>query len=50
MYPDYNWLPWRFERVPRHFWEDKKNQRNFLDWFAIQSNVGLYCVSIEKII
>ena len=40
-FPDYNWLPWKFEHspCPRSFWNDVKNQRNFMDWAAIELNV-----------
>ena len=28
------WLPWKFETVPNGFWNDKNNQRNFLEWLG----------------
>jgi hypothetical protein len=28
--------PWKFQRVPRGFWDQKINQRNFLDWLGNQ--------------
>jgi hypothetical protein len=33
-YPEYNyeWLPWKFNRLPPFFWDDVKNQRKFVDW------------------
>ena len=31
-YPEYDWLPWKFGSVPKHFWENAKNQRNFVEW------------------
>jgi hypothetical protein len=39
VYPDYNWLPWKFTLVPKNFWGDLKNQRKFLDWVAIQLDI-----------
>jgi hypothetical protein len=39
VFPDYNWLPWRFGTCPRNFWDDAKNQRNFMDWAATQLNI-----------
>ena len=36
MYPDHNWLPWKFESCPRNYWADIKNQRAFFDWSANQ--------------
>ena len=32
IYPDYNWLPWKFNKGPHNFWADIKNQRKFLEW------------------
>ena len=34
VYPDFEWLPWKFAKVPANFWSDVKNQRSFLDWVA----------------
>ncbi len=36
-YPNYDWLPWKFEeRLPVGFWNDIKNQLNFMDWVATE--------------
>jgi hypothetical protein len=40
VYPDYNWLPWKFSKCPNKFWDDVKNQRKFMDWAAEQLNVN----------
>jgi hypothetical protein len=38
-YPEFEWLPWRFdERLPHEYWNDKNNQRSFMDWVAKQLN------------
>jgi hypothetical protein len=34
VYPDYNWLPWKFNTYPKTFWDDVKNQRKFMEWAA----------------
>jgi hypothetical protein len=34
VFPDFEWLPWKFEKCPQNFWSDLKNQRKFLDWAA----------------
>jgi hypothetical protein len=39
VYPDYDWLPWKFYTCPRHYWEDIKNQRKFMDWVGKQLSV-----------
>jgi hypothetical protein len=31
-YPEYEWLPWKFSQVPKEFWGDIQNQKNFVDW------------------
>ena len=42
VYPEHNWLPWKFGKVPVGYWNTKDNQRKFMDWFATQS--GIYCM------
>jgi hypothetical protein len=32
VYPEYDWLPWKFEKVPLLFWDDIKNQQKFVKW------------------
>jgi hypothetical protein len=32
MYPDHDWLPWKFARCPDGYWNDMKNQKQFMDW------------------
>ena len=34
VYPEYNWLPWKFSRTMSGFWKVKENQRNFMEWAA----------------
>lgn len=36
LYPDHNWLPWKFVSMPNSssYWTDIKNQRMFLDWVS----------------
>jgi hypothetical protein len=36
VYSEFEWLPWRFNCVPKGFWNDLKNQRNFMEWAAKQ--------------
>lgn len=31
VYPHYRWKPWKFEKVPAHYWQNMKNQRDFFD-------------------
>lgn len=39
IYPDYEWLPWKFSQYPRNFWDDMQNQREYLDWVETQLNI-----------
>lgn len=32
LYPDYDWKPWLFSKVPRGFWLDEKNCRDYMMW------------------
>ena len=34
VYPEYNWLFWRFIKPPKHCWEKPESQRQFLDWMG----------------
>ena len=38
-YPEYNWLPWRFEICPRHYWDDIGNVRKYMDWAGKELNI-----------
>ena len=35
-YPDYEWLPWKFNPSPKHFWSDVNNQMKFIKWLSNQ--------------
>jgi hypothetical protein len=39
VYPEYEWLPWKFVMCPFNFWDDPKNQRKFMEWAAKQLNI-----------
>jgi hypothetical protein len=39
VYPNYEWLPWKFDRVSVGFWDDIANNRMFLDWAAKQLKI-----------
>jgi hypothetical protein len=32
VYPEYDWLPWKFASCPPSYWTDEKNQRKFMEW------------------
>ena len=33
-YPEHDWHAWKFDIVPRNFWNDLSNQRKFMDWIS----------------
>ena len=39
VYPEHEWLPWKFDSCPRHFWTVPANQRKFMDWAAKELNI-----------
>lgn len=40
IYPDYPWKVWRFHSVPRHYWEDKQHQTEFVEWLFTELNLS----------
>jgi hypothetical protein len=32
VYPDHEWLPWKFNTVGPGFWKDMNTQREYLNW------------------
>ncbi len=39
IYPEYKWLPWKFNMMTHKiFWNDKNNQKVFLDYVAKELN------------
>jgi hypothetical protein len=37
LYPEREWLPWKFRAKPEGFWDDMEIQKKFLDWFASEN-------------
>lgn len=42
MYPDYTWLPWKFDNAPNNFWKDANNQKMYADWFGKENGYATY--------
>jgi len=34
LYPNYEWKPWLFEKIPRCLWSNLSNRRNYMKWIA----------------
>jgi hypothetical protein len=39
VFPDQEWLPWKFANAPKNFWNQIENQRKFMDWAGKQLNI-----------
>lgn len=40
VFSDYEWLPWKFNTVPKGFWDDKENVKKYMNWLGNQLNVN----------
>eukprot|EP01122_Echinamoeba_exundans_P014237 TRINITY_DN6400_c0_g1_i1.p1 TRINITY_DN6400_c0_g1~~TRINITY_DN6400_c0_g1_i1.p1 ORF type:complete len:587 (+),score=60.56 TRINITY_DN6400_c0_g1_i1:68-1762(+) len=57
LFPQHQWLDWKFATLPRGWWADLSNQRLFLDWVAqnvfkfdpLQSWTAWYDISARQI-
>lgn len=36
VFPQHNWMMWKFGQTPKGFWENSANQRDFFDWLGKQ--------------
>jgi hypothetical protein len=39
VYPDYNWLPWKFAKSPNKLWDDITNVKKFIEWAGTQLGI-----------
>jgi len=39
IFPASNWKPWLFKNTPKRFWEDKTNQRSYMNWLKSILNI-----------
>ena len=39
IYPEYNWLPWKFTLTPKNYWSEPKHQRKYMDW--LENELGI---------
>lgn len=39
VYPDHQWLPWRFKYVPKGIWREPNNRKEFIEWCADQLGI-----------
>lgn len=41
VYPEHNWVWWKFKTVPHGYWEQKENQKGFFDRLFLDINVWM---------
>ena len=34
IYPEYEWQPWRFNKVPNNYWKDLDHQKKYIAWLT----------------
>ena len=39
LYPDYEWLPWKFKPLPISYWGNIKNQKMYVEWVKNKKNL-----------
>ncbi len=41
VYPKIEWIPWKFigPGALRKFWQERENQKKFVEWFERQENI-----------
>jgi hypothetical protein len=54
LYPNHEWLEWKFDKAPRSFWASKANRRKFLEWVKVELNIesqrAWYSVSPHQLV
>jgi hypothetical protein len=40
VYPEYNWILWKFVQVPHHTWDNKENVKQFVHWAANELGIS----------
>ena len=38
-FPNYNWLPWKFNHTPKGFWSDRNNIKEYMNWLGQKLNI-----------
>lgn len=36
VFPDHKWYMWKFGTVPMRYWEERENQKKYLEWLGVQ--------------
>ena len=38
-YPNYKWLPWKFNRATKGFWKKEENIKEYMNWLSEKLNI-----------
>ena len=54
VFPEHEWLPWKFERISRDFWNNVNNQRKFMECAGKELKIKVmndwYKVSVKDLV
>ena len=54
VYPEENWLPWKFTNAPNGYWDDIENHKIYMDWLGTQLEYKIledwYNITTQRII
>ena len=39
IFPDYKWLPWKFNQIPKGYWNDESNIKEYMNWLSEKLNI-----------
>ena len=39
VYPNQNWLPWKFNQAPKGYWNDENNVKQYINWLGDKLNI-----------
>lgn len=53
IYKEYNWQLWRFEKVPKHYWDDFANVKKAFNWLSNKLEISdlddWYSISVVQL-
>jgi hypothetical protein len=49
IYPEYDWLPWKFLYVSSRFWDIKNYHRKYFDWLLLDLGLSQVPDDLDKV-
>jgi len=40
IYPQHNWISWKFNKVPNGYWNNQENRKKYVDWLGNQLRIN----------